>query len=369
MTISSPACTAHAPTNVGPPHAPPNAGSAVNGCASAPRCPATTGRTTPQPPGTTPAPPAARRGPRDRNPVAAGHRFGRGSCSCLKARRARGPWRRTPVPSRTSYRGTTLVSFTPVGSSEIPPVLIAPMIDDRALARKTLRVPRSPGPAGDGWAVAWRFDAVLVQVGFKASGELLRHVAGLAPGAATALAVQAIAAVREVVGDHVLHPCDLVERGHRRDRPHVEPGGGDLRVRPRVVDVGHRGEEPHQFFHGRPRVGGHAGLVPLHGQQRRRHLVPGQPLERLDGMLDTPRPGRTTPLRRLPLHHSTVAPHRPGTTSVRAATRANPPGTPGCRRAAAGRIGSPRPAPTGRSPRRSARRSSTPPDPCAGTPR
>jgi hypothetical protein len=78
-------------------------------------------------------------------------------------------------------------------------------MDDRVLVQKTLRVPRSPGRAGDGRAVARRFDAVLAQVGFKASGELFRHVSGLEPGAATALSVGVVAALREAVGGHVVH--------------------------------------------------------------------------------------------------------------------------------------------------------------------
>ncbi|NUT96512.1 MAG: hypothetical protein HOY78_31265 [Saccharothrix sp.] len=90
-------------------------------------------------------------------------------------------------------------------------------MDDRVLVQKTLRVPRSPGAAGDGRAVAWRFDAVLVQVGFKASGELFRHVAGLEPGAAMALAVEVVAALREVVGGHVVH------NPYFRDFPHGVP--------------------------------------------------------------------------------------------------------------------------------------------------
>ncbi|MEU7530419.1 hypothetical protein AB0A74_32155 [Saccharothrix sp. NPDC042600] len=90
-------------------------------------------------------------------------------------------------------------------------------MDDRVLVQKTLRVPRSPGGLGDGRAVARRFDAVLVQVGFKASGELLRHVSGLEPAAATALTVRVVAALREVVGGHVVH------NPYFRDFPHGVP--------------------------------------------------------------------------------------------------------------------------------------------------
>ncbi|GAA1314366.1 hypothetical protein [Saccharothrix xinjiangensis] len=79
------------------------------------------------------------------------------------------------------------------------------MTEDATLIQKTLRVPRSPGSPGDGRAVARQFDAALLQVGFKASGDLLRHVSGLSPAAAGALAGQAVAAVRELVADHVAH--------------------------------------------------------------------------------------------------------------------------------------------------------------------
>ncbi|MBB5953709.1 hypothetical protein FHS29_000279 [Saccharothrix tamanrassetensis] len=76
---------------------------------------------------------------------------------------------------------------------------------DSLVIQKTLRVPTSSGPSGDGRAVARQLDGVLAQVGFKASGELLRHVSGLAAPAAMDLAVLVIGAVRELVGDHVGH--------------------------------------------------------------------------------------------------------------------------------------------------------------------
>ncbi|MGM1064500.1 hypothetical protein [Saccharothrix sp. Mg75] len=79
------------------------------------------------------------------------------------------------------------------------------MLDDGTLIQKTLRVPRSPGPTGDGRAVARRFDAALLQVGFKASGDLLRHVSGLSPAAGEGLAGRVVAAVRELVADHIAH--------------------------------------------------------------------------------------------------------------------------------------------------------------------
>lgn len=76
---------------------------------------------------------------------------------------------------------------------------------NQVIIQRTLRVPRSPGPAGDGAAVARQMDAVLTGVGFKAARNLLEHVSGLDPGAAMDLAVQVIGAVRPLVGDHVQH--------------------------------------------------------------------------------------------------------------------------------------------------------------------
>jgi hypothetical protein len=48
-------------------------------------------------------------------------------------------------------------------------------------------------------------DAVLAGAGFKATRDLLEHVSGLEPGAGMDLAVDVVAAVRELVGDHVAH--------------------------------------------------------------------------------------------------------------------------------------------------------------------
>ncbi|GLY65067.1 hypothetical protein Atai01_16860 [Amycolatopsis taiwanensis] len=73
------------------------------------------------------------------------------------------------------------------------------------IIRRTLRVPAIDGPPGDGAAVARQLDATLLGVGFTASRELMEHVSGLEPGVAMDLAVRVIAAVRELVGDHVRH--------------------------------------------------------------------------------------------------------------------------------------------------------------------
>lgn len=71
--------------------------------------------------------------------------------------------------------------------------------------QRTLRVPAYPGPPGDGGPVARQLDAVLVGVGFKASGPLLEQLSTLAPGPAMDVAVTVVGAVRELVGDQVAH--------------------------------------------------------------------------------------------------------------------------------------------------------------------
>lgn len=76
---------------------------------------------------------------------------------------------------------------------------------DSTLIQKTLRVPTPAGKPGDGAAAARQFDAALMSVGFKASGQLLAHLSGLHPDAVINTAVHALGAVRELVGDHHTH--------------------------------------------------------------------------------------------------------------------------------------------------------------------
>ncbi|GIG69496.1 TerD family protein [Phytomonospora endophytica] len=71
--------------------------------------------------------------------------------------------------------------------------------------RKTMRVPVPAAPPGDGTAMARRLDAALLSVGFTLSPELLAELSGRDPSAVTTLAVKVLAAVRELVGDHVAH--------------------------------------------------------------------------------------------------------------------------------------------------------------------
>ncbi|HEX4222663.1 MAG TPA: TerD family protein [Pseudonocardiaceae bacterium] len=76
---------------------------------------------------------------------------------------------------------------------------------DELIIRKTLRVPRISGSAGDSTVLAHQLDATLLNLGFTASAALLDHVAGLTPNAATALARRTVDAVRGLIGDHVEH--------------------------------------------------------------------------------------------------------------------------------------------------------------------
>ncbi|MBI4944618.1 MAG: TerD family protein [Actinobacteria bacterium] len=107
---------------------------------------------------------------------------------------------------------------------------------DRQIIQRTLRVPASEGPAGDGAPVARQLDAALLDVGFSASREFLDHLGGLEPGPAMDLAVTVVSAVRELVGDHVRHNAyfigfphdvpDTVEFWLERLRAAVLAGGG-----------------------------------------------------------------------------------------------------------------------------------------------
>ncbi|WP_254047550.1 hypothetical protein, partial [Streptomyces aureus] len=51
---------------------------------------------------------------------------------------------------------------------------------EHLVVRHTHRLPSPTGPAGDGAAVARRFDAALMTAGFKLSGELVERLSGLA---------------------------------------------------------------------------------------------------------------------------------------------------------------------------------------------
>lgn len=122
---------------------------------------------------------------------------------------------------------------------------------EKLIIQRTLRVPASTGAAGDGTAVARQLDAALLDVGFSASRELLEHVGALATGPAMDLAATVVAAVRELVGDHVQHNAyfigfpdgvpDTVEFWVERLRAAVLAGGGaatDAQLRDAVTSGG-----------------------------------------------------------------------------------------------------------------------------------
>ncbi|MYT31387.1 MULTISPECIES: TerD family protein [unclassified Streptomyces] len=71
--------------------------------------------------------------------------------------------------------------------------------------RHTHRLPAPTGPAGDGDVAARQFDAALMSVGFKLSGELLAHLSGLSTDTVVDTAVDTLRTVRTMVGDHVEH--------------------------------------------------------------------------------------------------------------------------------------------------------------------
>ncbi|MHC6624541.1 hypothetical protein ACYTFC_00280 [Streptomyces globosus] len=71
--------------------------------------------------------------------------------------------------------------------------------------RHTHRLPAPSGPAGQGGAAARQFDAALMSVGFKLSGELLERLSGLAEESVLDTASRTLDTVRTMVGDHVRH--------------------------------------------------------------------------------------------------------------------------------------------------------------------
>ncbi|WP_405760870.1 MULTISPECIES: hypothetical protein [unclassified Streptomyces] len=77
--------------------------------------------------------------------------------------------------------------------------------------RHTHRLPNPSGPAGQGGAAARQFDAALLSVGFKLSGELLEHLSGLAEGVVLDTASRTLETVRAMVGDHVQHNVYFVD--------------------------------------------------------------------------------------------------------------------------------------------------------------
>ncbi|MEV1080228.1 hypothetical protein AB0I98_18540 [Streptomyces sp. NPDC050211] len=79
------------------------------------------------------------------------------------------------------------------------------------VVRHTRRLPSPTGPAGEGAVAARQFDAALMSVGFKLSAELLERLSGLSEGTVVDTAVRTLAAVREMVGDHVRHNVYFID--------------------------------------------------------------------------------------------------------------------------------------------------------------
>lgn len=80
-----------------------------------------------------------------------------------------------------------------------------------ALIAKTLRVPRLGGATGDGTAAARQLDVALMSVGFKASRDLLDHLAGFHPVAVADAGKVVLRSVRQLVGDDAEHNSYFIE--------------------------------------------------------------------------------------------------------------------------------------------------------------
>lgn len=117
-------------------------------------------------------------------------------------------------PPRSAY-GTGAGRQTAAGAERETECVTLPMLEritsvnaplEDLVIRHTLRVPAPAGPAGPGGEVAARqFDAVLMQIGFKASRDLLEHLSRMSEGAAIDTAVRVLPIVRGMVGDDVRH--------------------------------------------------------------------------------------------------------------------------------------------------------------------
>ncbi len=116
--------------------------------------------------------------------------------------------------------------------------VLAPLIVRHA---RRLPVPEAGAEAGgqQGAVVARQFDAALMSVGFKLSGELLERLSGLPGAEAGRLAEGGLAAVRELVGDHVQHNAYFVD--FPRNVPDTEEFWRELLARTAGVEEGEAG--------------------------------------------------------------------------------------------------------------------------------
>ncbi|MGH4028858.1 hypothetical protein ACQB60_07995 [Actinomycetota bacterium Odt1-20B] len=89
--------------------------------------------------------------------------------------------------------------------------MVHPLELEQLVIRHTHRIPSPAGPAGEGDVAARQFDAALLSVGFKLSGELLAHLSGLAANVVVDTAERTLRTVRELVGDHVRHNAYFID--------------------------------------------------------------------------------------------------------------------------------------------------------------
>ncbi|MFE3989798.1 TerD family protein [Nocardia tengchongensis] len=76
---------------------------------------------------------------------------------------------------------------------------------EELVVSRTLRLPGIEGPGGDGLVATRQFDAILMSVGFKLSGELVARLSGSAAGSVIDTAVRVLPIVRRMAGAHVEH--------------------------------------------------------------------------------------------------------------------------------------------------------------------
>ncbi|GGU96904.1 hypothetical protein GCM10010260_35710 [Streptomyces filipinensis] len=82
---------------------------------------------------------------------------------------------------------------------------------EQLVVRHTHRIPAPTGAAGSGEVTARQFDAALMSVGFKLSAAALGHLSAQSEDVVADTAVRTLAAVRELVGDHVEHNVYFVD--------------------------------------------------------------------------------------------------------------------------------------------------------------
>ncbi|POX49879.1 hypothetical protein C3489_23580 [Streptomyces sp. Ru71] len=82
---------------------------------------------------------------------------------------------------------------------------------EQLVVRHTHRIPSPAGPAGSGEVAARQFDAALMSVGFKLSGQALEHLSSLSGATVAGTARRVLSTVREMVGDHVRHNVYFVD--------------------------------------------------------------------------------------------------------------------------------------------------------------